>query len=173
MRNRSTKRTLGAMALAFESFAVFFATLVAFGLKVSTPVNVWTVGLGLALLMIITPGILGRRGGYGFAWLLQAVVLGLSIYAAIAVAAGWLFILVAVIFIGLWMWAMIAGSTIDKARTAWQRANGDSDADYEEQPNTVRVSSRVVDAEIVVERPSADGDTESQENLDFDEDEEN
>lgn len=127
MRNRSTKRTLGAMALAFESFAVFFATLVAFGLKVSSPVNVWTTGLGLALIMIVTPGILGRRGGYGFAWLLQAIVLALSVYAAIAVPSGWLFIVTAVIFIGLWTWAMIAGSTIDKARLAWQKLNGETE----------------------------------------------
>jgi hypothetical protein len=46
-------------------------------------------------------------------------------------------LVVGVIVIGLWIWAMIAGSTIDAARIAWEKANGvTTDA-----PNVYRIDS--------------------------------
>ena len=108
--NRSTKRTLGSMTLAFESFIVFFATLVAFGLKVyPSPETIWAVGLGLSILLILTPGVLSRRGTYAFGWALQIAILSLGFWVP-------LMYLIGVICAGLWSWAMIAGSTIDRAR---------------------------------------------------------
>lgn len=108
---RSTKRTLGSMTLAFESFIVFFATLVAFGLKVyPSPETIWAVGLGLSILLILTPGMLGRPGTYAFGWLLQVAILTLGFWVP-------LMYLIGVICAGLWAWAMIAGSTIDRARS--------------------------------------------------------
>ncbi|MEY5004434.1 MAG: hypothetical protein RLZZ594_464 [Actinomycetota bacterium] len=115
MRNRSTQRTLGSMLMAFESFVVFFATLVAFGLKVADGATVWAVGLTLAFALIMTPAILGKKGSYLFGSFLQLVVVALGIWVPLMFIVGG-------IFVCLWAWAMIAGSTIDKARAAIDRA---------------------------------------------------
>lgn len=123
MASKSLQRALGAIVLAFESFIVFFGTLVSFGLKVAEPGVVWAIGLGLAIVMIITPAILGRKGGYWFGSALQGVVLFLVIATIITNPAGYVFLIISIIFIGLWTWAMIAGSTIDAAKRALARKN--------------------------------------------------
>jgi len=124
VKNRSTKRTLGSMVLAFQSFVIFFGTLVAFGLKVGEAPTVWAVGLSLSVLSIVLPGVLGRSGGYTVAWILQLTLLALSIWVATVNAAGIFYIVLSIIFLSMWIWAMLAGSTIDTARIAWEKANG-------------------------------------------------
>ena len=113
-RTPSTQRTLASMLLAFESFVVFFATLVAFGLKAAEPVAVWSVGLGLAFLMILTPAILRSKASYYWGWALQLITLLTGIWVPLM----WL---VGAIFVCLWVWAMLAGTTIDKARAAYNK----------------------------------------------------
>lgn len=105
----STQRTLGSMLMAFESFVLFFATLVAFGLHAADTTAVWVVGLLLSLLLIATPGILGKPGSYVWGWVLQALVLLTGIWVPLM----WL---IGGILLCLWAWATIAGTTIDKAR---------------------------------------------------------
>ncbi len=114
MRNKSTKRTLGSMLMAFESFVVFFAMLVAFGLKVADGPIVWAIGLTLSFLLIATPAILGKKYSYGWGWFLQLVVVALGIWVPLMYVIGG-------IFVCLWAWAMIAGGTIDKARAVLER----------------------------------------------------
>ena len=111
MRNKSTKRTLGSMLMAFESFVVFFATLVAFGLKVADGPTVWIIGLTLSFCLILTPAVLGKKGSYAWGWALQIIVVLLGIWVPLMYALGG-------IFLALWAWAMVAGGTIDKARAA-------------------------------------------------------
>ena len=111
MSKRSVRRTLGSMVLAFESFVVFFGTLVAFGLKVADPATVWAFGLTFSVVLILTPGYLGRRGSYWFGWALQVLLLVVSFLVP------WM-LLIAIIFVGFWGWAMIAGYTIDLANKA-------------------------------------------------------
>jgi hypothetical protein len=113
-RTPSTQRTLASMLLAFESFVVFFATLVAFGLKAAEPVAVWSVGLSLAFLMILTPAVLRSKLSYYWGWALQLLTLLTGIWVPLM----WL---VGGIFICLWIWAMLAGTTIDKARDAYNK----------------------------------------------------
>ena len=116
MSKRSVQRSLGSMVLAFESFVVFFGTLVAFGLKVADPVTVWTFGLIFSTVLIITPGVLGRKYSYIFASLLQVALLVVSFYVP------WM-LLISVIFVGFWGWAMIAGVTIDLANKAREKVD--------------------------------------------------
>lgn len=115
MRNRTTKATLGSLVMVFQSVVVFFATLVGFGLQVyEDPAVIWGVGLGLSVLLMIFPAVLGKPGTYALGWILQAVVLCLGFWVPL------MFILGAV-FTGMWAWGMIAGATIDKARAAKQK----------------------------------------------------
>jgi Zn-dependent protease with chaperone function len=114
MRNKSIKRLLGSILLAFESFIVFFATLAGFGLKVADGPVVWAVGLSLSFLLIATPAILGRKGSYAFGWLLQVAIISIGFWLAPMFFVG-------AIFTCMWAWAMIAGSTIDKAKQAYER----------------------------------------------------
>ena len=109
MRNRSTKRALSSMLLVFEAGVVFFAMLVAFGLKVADGPTVWAIGLSLTLLLMVTPAILGKKFSYGWGWFLFFVVVALGIWVPLMYVLG-------AIFVCLWAWAMIAGGTIDKAR---------------------------------------------------------
>jgi hypothetical protein len=129
MRNKSTQRTLGSMLMAFESFVVFFATLVAFGLKVADGPIVWAIGLSLSFLLIMTPAILGKKFSYAWGWFLQLVVVALGVWVPLMYVIGG-------IFVCLWAWAMIAGGTIDKARAVLDRQaaeqNSQSNASQEE-----------------------------------------
>lgn len=113
-KSKSTKRSLASMLLAFESFIVFFATLAAFGTKAADGRIVWAVGLTLSLLLILTPGILGKEYSYAFGWALQAFVWAFGIWVPLMWFIG-------LVTTGMWAWAMIAGGTIDKARAVYER----------------------------------------------------
>ena len=122
VRNKSTKRALSSILMAFESLVVFFATLVAFGTKVLGPTSddaakLWAVGLTLSVLFILTPAILGKPGSYAFGWVLQVAVIFIGVWVPLMYVVGG-------IFLCLWIWAMVAGGTIDKARAAYERNLG-------------------------------------------------
>lgn len=119
-RNVSTQRTLGSMLMAFEAFVLLFATLVGFGLRVADVTTVWVVGLGLSLLLIATPAILGKRGSYVWGWVLQVLVLLTGIWVPLMWFLGG-------IFLCLWAWAMISGSTIDRARANYLKMQANLD----------------------------------------------
>jgi hypothetical protein len=115
MRNRTTKATLGSLVMVFQSVVVFFATLVGFGLQVyPDPAVIWGVGLGLSVILMIFPAVLGKPGTYVFGWILQLIVISLGIWVPLMFVLG-------AVFFGMWAWGMIAGGTIDKARAAKQK----------------------------------------------------
>ncbi|MFM7030430.1 MAG: DUF4233 domain-containing protein, partial [Micrococcales bacterium] len=64
----------------------------------------------LSLALIATPAVLGKPGSYLWGWILQVLVLLTGIWVPLMWFVGG-------ILICLWAWAMIAGSTIDRART--------------------------------------------------------
>jgi hypothetical protein len=113
--------------MAFESLVVFFATLVAFGTKALGPsaenaATVWAAGLSLAVIFIITPAVLGKPGSYVFGWALQIAVIFTGVWVPLMYFVGG-------IFLCLWIWAMVAGGTIDKARAAYERNLGQNSVD--------------------------------------------
>jgi hypothetical protein len=113
MRNRSSKRALASIVLGFESFVAFFATLAAFGLQLADAYLVWAIGLSVAILMILTPALLRWNWGYWVGWALQAVLLTSGFYL-------WGMFVIGAILTGLWIWALLAGQTIDIARAKYQ-----------------------------------------------------
>lgn len=115
MKTKSLKRSLGSMALAFESFVVFFAMLAAFGLQLADGATIWVIGLSISIVMILLPGVLGKKGSYAFGWALQVLLLGISIFTIFYSPLGYGYLVFSLIFIGVWAWAMIAGSTVDAA----------------------------------------------------------
>jgi hypothetical protein len=123
MKTKSLKRSLGSIALGFESFVVFFCMLVAFGLKLADGITVWSIGLSISLVMILLPGVLGKRGGYAIGWALQVLLLGISVFTIFYSAVGYGYLVLSLIFLGVWAWAMIAGSTVDAANRVLDKQN--------------------------------------------------
>lgn len=125
-RARGAAESLGSIVLVFESIVVFLGGLVVYGLK-ALPAGVepwWGIVAGavLALLMLVTSGLLRHRWAIALGWVLQAVlVLGAILLPALG--------LVALIFGGMWAYATIKGASLDKrnARLAAEAetANGD------------------------------------------------
>lgn len=123
MKTKSLQRSLGSIALGFESFIIFFATLAAFGLRVIEGPMVWVIGLTLSIIAITLPGVLGRPGSYGFGWFFQIFLLGLSIATILFHWLGYVFLVFSLIFLGIWAWAMLVGKTTDTANRVLQSQN--------------------------------------------------
>jgi hypothetical protein len=111
------------MTLAFQSFIIFFGMLAAFGLKVADGSTVWITGLTLSIVAIALPGVLGKKGSYGFGWGFQVFILALSIFTIFFHWLGYVFLVFSMIFMGLWAWAMLAGKTIDTANRVLENQN--------------------------------------------------
>ncbi len=100
--------------LTFESVVVFLGGLVIYGLK-AMPAGIepwWGIVAGavLALVMLLTAGVLRHRWGIVLGWALQ-VVIALAGFLVPALA------LVALIFGAMWAYATIKGASLD-ARNA-------------------------------------------------------
>lgn len=130
MKSKSSKRALASIALSFEAFVVFFATLTAFGLKAADispnlPATqwIWAIGLTVSLLCILTPALLSKPIGYALGWLIQVAVLASGFWL-------WGMFVIGSLVAGMWIWALVAGGTIDKARKNVEKLKGISeDAD--------------------------------------------
>jgi len=124
-RRRGAAESLGSIVLGFESVIVFLAGLVVFGLG-ALPASIpswWGIVAGsvLAVLMILTAGLLRYRWGFFVGWALQAI-LGLGAFLVPAI------LFVFVIFGGLWGYATIKGAQLD-ARNARLAAAADNPPD--------------------------------------------
>lgn len=128
VRRRSARRTFAATVLMLEAFVVFFATLVAFGLRVAPTGVVWAVGGTLSLVLVLLSGMLRRPGAYLAGSIVQGVILagGIVLLAAPARAASFAAgtaIFVGILFIALWVVALRLGGRIDREKAQWDEAN--------------------------------------------------
>lgn len=124
-RTKSTKRTLAALVLSFESFVIFFATLAAFGLREQIGISdttVWAIGLGLAFTAILLPALLTKPFAYAVGWVIQLAVFASGFWL-------WGMFFIGAIFFGLWGWALIAGGMVDKARANYLAQLPDNNLD--------------------------------------------
>ncbi len=125
-RARGAAESLGSIVLGFEAVIAFLAGLVIYGLNV-LPGGIpswWGIVAGsiVAVLMVITAGLLRHTWGIALGWALQVLVaLGAVMVPEL--------LLVALIFGGMWAYATIKGASLDRrnARLAAEveQRNGD------------------------------------------------
>lgn len=120
-RARGAAESLGAIVLVFESVIVFLGGLVVYGLQ-ALPAGLapwWGIvgGSAVALLMLVTAGLLRRPWGIALGWALQLVVA----VSAVLVPA---ILIVALIFGGMWAYATIKGASLDRRNA---RLRGETD----------------------------------------------
>jgi len=125
-RRRGAAESLGSIVLVFESVVVFLGGLAVFGLKVlPEPIPAWWGIVGgtiLAVLMLLTAGLLRFRWAIVLGWVLQGLLLlGAFLLPALAI--------VALIFGGMWAYATIKGASLDRrnARLAAEAENANGD----------------------------------------------
>jgi len=123
-RVRGARESLASVVLGFESIIVFLGGLVIYGLG-ALPAQIpdgWGIAAGtiVALLMLLTVGVLRRPWGIAAGWALQLVVaLGAILVPALGV--------VALVFGAMYAYATIKGGELDRrnARRVADATNGD------------------------------------------------
>ena len=122
MRGSSVRQSLGMIVLGFESIMMFFAALVVFGLKALPAPLALGGGAALCVLLLGTTVLLRYRWGYAVGWALQGVI----VLACILVP---MLAIVAAIFIGLWIYSMVKGGSIDRQKAAYAAAQAEQQPD--------------------------------------------
>ncbi|WP_318244730.1 DUF4233 domain-containing protein [Microbacterium pullorum] len=125
-RARGAQESLASIVLVFESIVAFLAGLTIFGVQ-ALPAGIepwWGVVAGsvIAVLMMLTAGLVRHSWAIVFGWVLQLTIVAGAIFVP-ALA------LVALIFGAMWAYATIKGASLDRrnarlAAEAEQR-NGD------------------------------------------------
>ena len=100
-------RVLGSAVLVMEFFVMGFAMLIAKDHETSTLV----AGAVIAILFLLTPGLLKKRAGWILGSILQFLMIG---YAVVVPSLA----LLAVIFGGLWIAAIVVGRKGEAFRAA-------------------------------------------------------
>jgi hypothetical protein len=110
-RERSPRRGMCAAVLSLEAIALGLTTPVLITIAdVSTPTALG-VGLGLAILCLLTAGLLRHEWAYVLGWLIQVAALALGFVIGIMFLLG-------AVFAGLWATAYLLGRKIERERAA-------------------------------------------------------
>ena len=117
-------KVLCSSVLAIESIIVFLASLVAStNGSVSSQGLAIGVGSGIAILLILSVGVLRRPWGVAWGWVMQAVVLSIGFLVPLMFVVGGIFALP-------WFIAVRTGRRVDALREAAKAAaDGAPDAD--------------------------------------------
>jgi len=115
-RKRPAKPQFTQTTLVLEAVLVFFATLVAFGLRVAEPAVVWWVGGALSVLLVLLSGFVTRPGGYAAGSAAQVLVL----LGGIVVPMMWV---IGGIFVVMWVVSLRLGGRIDRERAEYDAAH--------------------------------------------------
>ena len=100
-------RVLGSAVLVMEFFIMGFAMLIAKDHETSTLI----AGAVIAILFLLTPGLLKKKSGWILGSILQFLMIG---YAVVVPSLAFL----ALIFGGLWIAAIVVGRKGEAARAA-------------------------------------------------------
>lgn len=101
-------RVLASAVLVMESFSVGFALLIAMKDHSGTPM---IYGAAIAIALLLAPGFLRGKGGWVIGSLLQLAMLGFGLVVNS-------FLIIGVIFAGLWIAAILVGRKGEAARAA-------------------------------------------------------
>jgi hypothetical protein len=115
-RKRPAKSQFTQAILVLEAVLVFFATLVAYGLRLAEPAAVWWVGGILSLVLILLSGMMSRPGGYLAGSIVQVPVLAVGFFVPMMFVVGGIFVV-------LWVVALRLGGRIDRERAEYDAAN--------------------------------------------------
>ncbi|WP_456826828.1 DUF4233 domain-containing protein [Cellulomonas sp. P5_E12] len=115
-RKRPAKPQFAQTILILEAMLVFFATLVAYGLRLAPASTIWWVGGSLSLVLILLSGMVSRPGGYLAGSIVQVFVLAGGFAIPMMFAVG-------VIFVVLWVVALRLGGRIDRERAEYDAAH--------------------------------------------------
>lgn len=115
-RKRPAKPQFTQTMLVLEAFVVFFATLVAYGLRVADTATVWWVGGALTVVLLVLGGWVGRPGGYVAGSVAQVVVLACGFVVPMMFVVG-------AVFAAMWVFSLRVGGRIDRERAEWDAAH--------------------------------------------------
>ena len=115
-RKRPAKPQFTQTMLVLEAFVVFFATLVAYGLRVADTATVWWVGGSLTVILVVLAGWVGRPGGYVAGSVAQVVVLACGFVVPMMFVVG-------AVFAAMWVFSLRVGGRIDRERAEWDAAH--------------------------------------------------
>ena len=126
---RSARRMFATTVLLLEVLVVFFAALVAYGLRLADPAAIAVAAGGVALLAVLAVGLLRSSAGYVLGTALQVWVLATGLVVPAMYVLGGLFTL-------LWVVGLRLGGRIDRERAerwAEERAHFAEQAGLAEQ----------------------------------------
>ena len=115
-RKRPAKPQFTQTILILEAVLVFFATLVAYGLRLGPSSSVWLVGGALSVLLILLSGFVSRPGGYVAGSVAQVLVLAAGFWVPTMFVVGGIFVI-------LWWVALRLGGRIDRERAEYDAAH--------------------------------------------------
>lgn len=102
---------MAATVLVFEAMVVVFASLVAKDLSALSTTQAVGGGALLAVVLVLSSGVLGRPGGYWWGSLLQVAVVATGAVVPVMIGIG-------LLFTGLWVAALVIGTRIERERAA-------------------------------------------------------
>lgn len=111
MRSDSVRQMLASIVLGFEAVMFFFAALVVFGLKALPPAPALIGGAAVCVALLLNAVLVRYRWGYWLGWVMQGVIAATTFLVP-------LMGVVAVIFIGIWVYVMVVGARIDRQKAA-------------------------------------------------------
>ena len=117
--NTSARRSMCAAMLVLQAVVLFLTGVVSVGMTDLGAGAALGMGLGLAVLCVLSAGLLRTFVGYALGWLVQVVSIALGFVVPLMFFLG-------VVFAALWAGAYVLGGRIDRERA--ERALLDEDA---------------------------------------------
>lgn len=125
-RERSPRRGMCAGVLSLEAITLGLTTPVLITIADVDPPVALAIGLGLAVLCLLTAGLLSREWAYGLGWVIQVAAVALGFVIGIMFFLG-------AVFAVLWATAYLLGRKIEREREA-AYAEFDARSQHEDQP---------------------------------------